>query len=44
MEKYIIRTFLSGELKDFIIGIAGVIIYLLFFLPLNIFMKSYKYN
>ena len=32
--------FLSGELSSFIVGITGVIIYLLFFLPLNIFMKK----
>lgn len=32
--------FLSGELSSFIVGIVGVIIYLLFFLPLNIFMKK----
>lgn len=32
--------FLAEDLNSFIIGIFGVIIYLLFFLPLNIFMKK----
>lgn len=32
--------FLSGDLSSILIGVFGVIIYLIFFLPLNIFMKK----
>ena len=32
--------FLSGDLSSYIIGVFGVIIYLIFFLPINIFMKK----